>query len=303
MSLDANRLLAMQITKPMLAGTYDACKARFPYMATPKIDGIRFVMVEGVALSRSFKPIRNAYVQSTLRSCLPDGVDGELTCGDTFQSSSSAIMSTDGTPDFNCWIFDYVDPFSDIVAPYRDRITDPALVELETEQFITILKPELVANEQELRAVEERYLDAGFEGVMVRDPDGGYKFGRSTVKENTLLKVKRFVDDEAILVGVLEKQHNMNQAMQDAFGRTKRSTSQDGKVGANTAGTLVVRNADGVEFGIGTGLDEAMRAKIWSNPGEFVGMMVKYKYFPVSVKEKPRHPVFLGFRHRDDISS
>jgi DNA ligase-1 len=291
-----------RIIKPMLAGTYDATKARFPYLATPKIDGIRFVMVDGVALSRSFKPIRNAYVQSVLRSCLPDGVDGELTCGDTFQSSSSAIMSVDGQPDFECWIFDYVDPFSAIVAPYQDRITDEALVELETEEFITILRPELVNNEQELRAVEERYLDAGFEGVMVRDPNGTYKFGRSTAKENTLLKVKRFIDDEAILIEVLEKQHNMNEATQDAFGRTKRSTCQDGKIGANTAGTLVVRNADGVEFGIGTGLDEAMRTKIWADPGQFIGMMVKYKYFPVSIKEKPRHPVFLGFRHSDDIS-
>jgi DNA ligase-1 len=291
-----------QINKPMLAGTYDATKARFPYLATPKIDGIRFVMVDGVALSRSFKPIRNAYVQSMLRSCLPDGVDGELTCGDTFQSSSSAIMSADGKPDFECWIFDYVDPLSAIVAPYQDRINDEALAEVEDEEFITILRPELVTNEQELRAVEERYLDAGFEGVMVRDPNGTYKFGRSTAKENTLLKVKRFVDDEAILIEVLEKQHNMNEATQDAFGRTKRSTCQDGKIGANTAGTLVVRNADGVEFGIGTGLDEAMRTKIWADPGQFIGMMVKYKYFPVSIKEKPRHPVFLGFRHSDDVS-
>lgn len=293
---------SMQITKPMLAGTYDARKARFPYMATPKIDGIRFTMVGGVALSRSFKPIRNSHVQSTLQGCLPDGVDGELTCGHTFQSSSSAIMSTDGMPDFTCWIFDYVDPFSSIVAPYRDRIADPALLELETEQFITILKPELVADEAELREVEERYLDAGFEGVMLRDPDGAYKFGRSTVKENTLLKVKRFVDDEAILVRVLEKQHNMNEAVPDAFGRTKRSDCQDGKVGADTAGTLIVRNADGVEFGIGTGLDDDMRAMIWSNLDQFVGKMVKYKYFPVSIKEKPRHPVFLGFRDSDDIS-
>lgn len=291
-----------KITKPMLAGTFEPAKARFPYCVTPKIDGIRFLMIDGVAVSRTFKPIRNAYVQRLLAQTLPDGVDGELTCGDTFQSSSSAIMSADGTPDFECWIFDYVDPLSSVIAPYQDRIGDFRLQDLPSENdWIHLLTPEVANDEAELKALEEGYLDAGFEGAMVRDPNGTYKFGRSTVKENTLLKVKRFLDDEAILVNVLEKQHNQNEAEQDAFGNTKRSTCQDGLVGANTAGTLVVQRHDGLQFGIGTGLDDALRAQIWGSPDAYVGRIVKYKYFPVSVKEKPRHPVFLGFRDQDDL--
>ena len=178
-----------QITKPMLAGTYDSTKAKFPYLATPKIDGIRFIMIDGVAVSRSFKPIRNAYIQKTLQQWLPNGIDGELTCGDSFQSSSSAIMSVDGRPDFHCWVFDFVNPNSGYIDPYCERIQDPVLSSLETEYAqdpifgLTVLRPELVENEEQLRAVEEQYLDAGFEGVMVRDPNGTYKFGRSTVKE------------------------------------------------------------------------------------------------------------------------
>ena len=74
----------MQIEKPMLAGKYDPKKAQFPYAATPKIDGIRFLMVDGVAVSRSFKPIKNKYIQEKLSAALPDGVDGELTSGDSF---------------------------------------------------------------------------------------------------------------------------------------------------------------------------------------------------------------------------
>lgn len=291
-----------KITKPMLAGTFEADKARFPYCVTPKIDGIRFLMVDGVAMSRSFKPIRNAHVQRMLARTLPDGVDGELTSGDTFQSSSSAIMSADGTPDFLCWIFDYVDPEVPEIAPYKNRIWDWRLQELSKDNdWITILTPELARDEAELKTLEAAYLESGFEGAMVRDPEGTYKFGRSTVKENTLLKVKRFLDDEAVVVDILEKQHNQNEVDYDAFGNIKRSTCQDGMVGAGTAGTLVVRNEEGVEFGIGTGLDDAMRAEIWNNRSRYIGSMVKYKYFPVSIKEKPRHPVFLGFRHSDDL--
>jgi DNA ligase-1 len=291
-----------KITKPMLAGTFEPDKARFPYCVTPKIDGIRFLMVDGVAVSRTFKPIRNAHVQHMLSTTLPNGTDGELTCGETFQSSSSAIMSADGTPDFTCWIFDYVDPELPEIAPYKSRVWDWRLQELSKDNdWITVLTPELASNEAELRTLEEAYLESGFEGAMVRDPNGTYKFGRSTVKENILLKVKRFMDDEAELIQVLEKQHNENEVQYDAFGNTKRSTCQDGMVGANTAGTLVVRNSEGVVFGIGTGLDDAMRTEIWNNSSGYIGRLVKYKYFPVSIKEKPRHPVFLGFRDQDDV--
>ena len=90
----------MKIQKPLLAGKFDSEKAKFPYAATPKIDGIRFLMVGGAALTRSFKPIRNEYLQKILTSNLPDGIDGELTSGSTFQECSS-IMRIKGEPDFS----------------------------------------------------------------------------------------------------------------------------------------------------------------------------------------------------------
>lgn len=291
------------ITKPLLAGSYDPSKAKFPYAVTPKIDGIRFVMVDGVALSRSFKPIRNKHIQALLAAYLPDGIDGELTCGDTFQSSTSGIMSTDGEPDFHCWIFDYVEAITPITQPYIERLATPELAAIEQHApfSVTVLRPEIAHTEDQLRVIEARFLEEGYEGVMVRDPNGTYKCGRSTTKENILLKVKRFLDDEAVLIAIEEMEHNLNEAEQDAFGRIKRSTSQEGKVGAGTTGTLVVRNSEGIEFGIGTGLDAAMRAEIWSNQAAYIGQSVKYKYFPVGIKERPRHPVFLGFRDFDDL--
>ena len=53
----------MRIEKPLLASAFDPDKAQFPYAATPKVDGIRFLMVDGQAVSRSYKPIRNEYIQ------------------------------------------------------------------------------------------------------------------------------------------------------------------------------------------------------------------------------------------------
>lgn len=288
----------------MLAAVYDPDSARWPYLATPKIDGIRFLKVNGQALSRTFKPIRNAHIQKCL-SVLPDGVDGELTCGTNFQSSTSAIMTSGGTPNFKAWLFDYVDPAdpSGDIVPYTQRIARLAelCVTLDTPFDKTVLVPMSVANVQELEALATQHCQQGFEGTMLRSPDGKYKAGRSTVKENILLKVKAFTDAEARVIGFVEKQTNNNEAQEDAFGLTKRSSHKDGKQAAGTLGALVVASQDGVSFNIGTGFTAEQRDSIWANQTTHMGQMVKYKYFDHGVKEKPRHPVFLGWRHPDDM--
>lgn len=297
----------MKIKKPLLAAKFEPAKAKFPYIVTPKIDGIRFLMVDSVAVSRTFKPIRNKHIQDLLSQYLPDGIDGELTSGDTFQSSTSAIMSIEGSPDFKVWIFDYVDPEKEEIGTYRDRMNE--LFDIEDNlcrhecpfEYKFLSGGHIVKTLEEIERLETIYLSEGYEGVMLRDPMGTYKFGRSTVNENILLKVKQFVDDEAVLLDIQEKMHNENPAETDAFGHTKRSLSLDGLVGANTTGNLIVKNKEGQVFSIGSGLNDFLREELWNNKENYIGKFVKYKYFPQGVKELPRHPVFLGFRDFDDI--
>jgi len=57
----------------------------------------------------------------------------------------------------------------------------------------------------------------------------------------------------------------------------------------------------GVEFSIGTGLTALQRGVFWARQDDYLGKTVKYKFFPVGVKDKPRHPVFLGLRHPEDM--
>ena len=288
-----------QIQKPMLAGNYDSSKAKFPYIATPKIDGIRFLMVNGVAVSRTFKPIRNTYLQQVLSETLLDGVDGEITVGDTFQSSTSGVMSIEGEPDFKVWLFDYLDPNQDEILPYYLRILNfPTFP--NNGQYI-LLSGTTIKNQEELDTYEGICLEEGYEGIMLRDPMGTYKFGRSTVRDNILLKVKRFLDDEAVVIGFKEKMHNVNEAQKDAFGRTKRSSSMAGLIGANTTGAIIAENKEGKVIEVGSGLNDLMRDEIWNNKEKYLGRLVKYKYFPQGVKDLPRHSVFLGFRDEDDL--
>ena len=290
----------MKIQKPLLAGKFNSEKAKFPYAATPKIDGIRFLMVGGAALTRSFKPIRNEYLQKILSSNLPEGIDGELTSGSTFQECSS-IMRIKGEPDFKVWIFDFVNPKGEL-KPYKERMDELRKFENFNIPSYEILFPKIVSNQEQIDQLMINNLNAGYEGLMLRDPNGIYKFGRSSVKENILLKVKEFMDDEAEIISFREKMINTNEGLKDNFGRTKRSSCQDGLKPSGTLGGFILRNSEGLEFSCGSGLNDALRDEIWKNQSKYLGKLVKYKYMSKGIKDLPRHPVFIGFRDETDLS-
>lgn len=292
------------IKKPMLAATCkDFDKLKFPLLATPKIDGIRCLVLEGPALtvravSRNFKPIQNNYVRQWIEDNCPVGFDGELTVGKNFQETGSGIMSYDGKPDFTYRVFDFV--WADVTEPYHKRID--RLVNTygmgSTQQFrIELVLPKLITSLQELQDYEVLCLEEGYEGVMVRDPNGPYKEGRSTEREGFLSKIKRFQDSDALVVGYAERMHNANEATKDELGRTKRSSHKANRVPMGTLGALRVKEIHtGIEFEIGTGFDDMTRDKLWAERDRLVGRIVKYKSQPTGVKEAPRFPVFLGFR-------
>jgi DNA ligase-1 len=68
-----------------------------------------------------------------------------------------------------------------------------------------------------------------------------------------------------------------------------------------TMGALICRTNFGIEFSIGTGFTAKQRAEIWKNKSIVIGKLIKYKSFKIGVKDKPRHPVYLGERDTSDI--
>jgi len=289
------------ITRPLLAATLeDVNTLRFPVLATPKLDGIRVLKVDGKAVTRKFKPVPNTYIREMLEKYLPDGVDGEVMTPGTFNDIQSKVMSFDGEPQFSFYMFDYVK--DDLGKPYSERVSDMhnAIKTKPTFEVIA-LKPVKIHSVEELLAFEKECLRQGYEGVMIRQPDSKYKCGRSTPKEQILMKLKRFLDAEAIVVGFEEKMHNDNIQEKDEFGLSKRSHKKDGLVPANTLGALIVEDQKTkVRFGIGSGFDDALKKEIWDNRDSYINKLVKYKYQSVGAKDAPRFPVFLGFRSKLD---
>ena len=141
----------------------------------------------------------------------------------------------------------------------------------------------------------------GYEGVMLRKPDGKYKFGRSTAREFILMKLKRFSDAEYKVIGFQERMHNANEATINELGHTERSAHMENMVPRGDLGALVLEMSDGQIFNCGTGFDDKSRKEIWQNRDKYVGRWAKIKSFLIGVKDLPRFPVFISFRDEDDM--
>lgn len=292
---------------PMLAAAADLTKISYPVLGFPKIDGIRAVIHQRQALSRKLIALPNQFIQRALADDALQGLDGELVVGSPtdplcIKHSTSGVMSEDGTPDFSLWVFDCWDSRQS----YHERHFAAARrVERQYNPRVRILPYQEIRNEVELLEFEAVQLGLGYEGIILRDPVGAYKHGRSTVREGGLLKLKRFSDSEAEVLEVIEEMHNGNAAGRDNLGRTKRSSAKGNKTGKGRMGTLRVRDlTTGVEFEVGTGFTAADRAEWWAwwqlGAGRPV-RYVKYKYVTVGMQARPRNPVYLSRRHPIDL--
>lgn len=289
------------IISPILAATWNIdIPLLYPIIVTPKFDGIRALKINNILVTRKFLPIKNKFIIEALKT-LPNNVDGELICGD-FQNTTSLVMTEDTLPN-NDWyyqIFDYIK--TDLNEKYIDRINNLNKLSINYNQkYIKFVTGKIIYSLQELISYESEVLNLGYEGIIIRSINGPYKCGRSTLKEGYLLKFKRFSDDEAKIVDFIEYKTNNNKKELDVFGHIKKSSKESGRIPANMLGKFILETSDGKRFGCGSGFTTKQRKEIWLNKEFYIGQYVKYKYFKVGTKNLPRHPVFLGFRHIDDL--
>jgi DNA ligase-1 len=294
--------MANEIFRPLLASTLESpALLKFPVVVSPKLDGIRCMIVQGVPLSRNGKLIPNNYIRSKLSAQAFHGLDGELVVGEpngekVFNRTSSGVMSMEGEPAFTYWVFDnFIYPMS----PFMKRY-DMLRIFNEKDSavpFIRMLPHRVVHTLNELADYESEMLKNGFEGIMIRNPQGPYKNGRSTPNDGILRKLKRFRDGEATVVGLEEGVQNNNEAKQDDLGYTTRSTHAANMVGANRVGTILATDLKtGELLRISPGrMNHFQRQKYWMMQHEIMGRIIKYKTFDYGAIDAPRFTTFQAF--------
>lgn len=194
-------------------------------------------------------------------------LDGELWLDrKAFQRTVSVVRRSDGGEawrDVRFLVFDAPGHAGDFEARMRHYHEE---LERRRPPFARAHAHEVCRDREHLHRELSRVEGLGGEGLMLRRPGSRYEVGRS----HTLLKVKRFLDDEARVVG-----------HQGGTGRHK------GRLGA-----LLVELRDGTRFALGSGLSDADRDR----PPP-VGAIVTFRYQELSDGGVPRFPTFVGVRH------
>lgn len=320
------------------------------WIVQPKIDGWRGTVQREssglpVALASSLKPIPNEFVRDILGRNEFVGLDGEIVVGpstapDVFKVTDKALKTRTGRPMFTFIVFDDLSvdgPYHERLLSARERARKIAddwddLIEpifcpvMEIDSSVSPLFADRFRRAEAIREKGAEYLDLGFEGFMLKRADGEYKAGRSTVNQALCLKIKPFVDAEAVVVGMTEMERNGNEARIGANGLTERSSHKANQRAGGTMGALVCREiATGLLFKTGTGFSKDDRDEWWTRrddePTEWeladgtkvkgygicpkcrrVEPLITFKHLAYGRDVAPRIPVYKGERSRVDMT-
>lgn len=301
--------------KPMLASDWDENKVKFPVMMQPKVDGVRAMNLGNGLTGRSLKRHANVHTTNFFSQSVFRYFDGEMAAESETNPAlcrltTSALNTITGSPWILWHVFDYLHP--DVAhLPYEQRYLELKKRYWEIYQtapelaaHLRIIPCEYVEELTKLQFLRASYLELGYEGSILRDPKGLYKSGRSTVREGGLLRIKDFVEEEAVVLAIQEGQQNGNEAKINELGYTERSTHQANMIPNGMVGALLCKCLKtGANITVAAGsMPHDLRKQYFEQQDLILGKVIKYKTFLKGVKDKPRFPTFQSIRAESDMS-
>jgi ATP-dependent DNA ligase len=279
-----------------------------PLFCSPKLDGIRGCPRNGTVVSRTLTPLPSYQVQQEFgqyNNLDVEIIEGCETDFDVYNRTQSHVMSQNKIGDMSYRVFDWTEdhyanePFYLRLARARQEVEDI------NNPLITLVEHTEIDSIDDLLAYEDVQLELGYEGIMMRNPVGIYKTNaRCTFKQGIIFKLKRFADDEAVIVDIIEQETNNNPLLADARGYAKRSTNKENMVAAGTLGKFIcLYKGDLIKVAPGC-LSHKERQKLWDEwdtEKTCKGLTIKFRHFPKGQKELPRQPRCIGFRNQMDL--
>jgi DNA ligase-1 len=303
----------IKVQKPMKGEDFVESELKFPYLASTKLDGYRAFVEGGVLRTSSGAPVTNHFTQSLFGQPEYEGLDGELIVGawndpNAYKNTSGPVRKASGEPNVRWYVFDdRTSPghhFEARIATATSRVIQ-AHMRRGPSSRIDAIPHTMVRDRKALEVFEKYAIEAGFEGVMLRDPQGRYKFGRATLKENLLLKVKRFVNEEATIIGKTEQMRNVSESVENDVGAKIKSESKENLEPTGMIGSLIVRSAKwGCDFELQTSsMTHAERKEAFEQFDTlYKGQIARFRYFPHGVVDRPRHAMFEAIRGKEDMT-
>jgi DNA ligase-1 len=312
--------------KPLLAPNQevDLDNIKYPLLASHKLDGIRCIFYKGEILSRSLKPIQNKQLREKfepLRKFSEEFkyvIDGEIYSPELkFQDIVSFVMTKDLEDKKSIKKFGKVMEIPEHLKFYCfDIIEDGGLLDdcyfsarIETAKkllkpfndIIEVLEHHSCPNPKTIEFLFEDALENGYEGLILRDPQGRYKFGRGTIKEGIIYKVKPYRTFDAKITGVVQATVVREDAEKkvNELGRSVTSKKKDDRVLIEKASAFWVKY-EGKDLKVTLAMTDEEKEEVWKNRESYIGKWIEYKGLCVGMKNVPRHPVMTRFRNDKD---
>lgn len=274
---------------PMLAKQWEDRKDEVNWdngnYISPKMDGLRCIITKDGAFSRNGKRLVSfPHVLEELESLFlsyPNLIlDGEIYCdklANDFNKIISLAKKTKPTQEdldesakfIQYWIFDC----PSIPGGYNERYAGIKKLINSNNKYIKICEHVLIKSPEEIETNLHKYLEEGFEGLMLNTYDGKYESKRS----KNILKYKLFQDCEAEIVDIIPGQGNRS----GMFGYAQLKLDNGKEFDANARG------------------NEELYKEILKNKENYIGRKATVRYQNLTPDGIPRFPVIIDFNRFD----
>lgn len=308
-------------------GKYDlTTDVRYPILGSYKYDGFRITTFNHMPLTRTLKEIPNLEIQEMLSPLceLKSPIDLEIYIHEiSFNELSSFLMSTsiksrehhnkikrlikngELKRPFNFYIkwpdnltFNVFDiAVKGVTAIKRYEAYMKNIPPLGIPR-VNVVEKRLLNNAEEVEAMFKEALDLGLEGLVLNTPQGEYKYGRSTLRENLFLKLKPYETYKGIIMGVNPVMKNLNDSFRDERGYKKKSNTILDKLETDVAASLdVMWKGNPLKVTLTGTVEE--RTAIYANANMYIGRTVYFTGLGYGMKTVPRHCKVLEIKYYD----
>lgn len=293
--------------EPMLAKEYDHKWVTHGFFLQPKLNGHRIIWDGEKLWTRQGKLVVSVpgIVEQLQQYFKNIPVDGELYChGMSFQQITQTGRKTVNIKDDEnlcMYIYDLPEEnlefkhrWHKLTVDYNKVFKKASRLKLVDCIYQPSITKEQINNPQKLNIFGKTH-----EGTMLRNENGFYKFGK---RSSDLLKIKKFQDTEATIIGVTQlNTFEKIEVPEGTPGSRKKSDGtyvKNGKASPQEMiGALVCKLQNNIVFEIGSGFTHEERKKYWKHPP--IDKIVTFQYQELSPDGVPLFPSFL--RMKEDL--
>ena len=212
-------------------------KLYYPLLSSKKFNGFRcLVLDDGNIRTRSGKEFPNKNIPKLLEDLSKIAKTKEYVFdGELYSQSSSwgehlqtvMAINKDLPKDLAFHCFDLLtygewnNPRN--IKPFQERFNKYTQVIEQGINNVLVVNQVLCHTWNSIEDFFTKEVESGGEGLIIRDPNGGYKHGRCTTKEGIMFKLKPFEEISGVVIGVNARKKLVDGAKEviNTFGKTK----------------------------------------------------------------------------------